>query len=556
MEQFVVSAIKYRPLSFSTVVGQSNIGVTLRNAIQRGHLSHAYLFCGPRGVGKTTCARIFAKTINCTNPSSDMEACGECESCRSFAEGRSYNIHELDAASNNSVDDIRILIDKVRVPPQVGKYGVYIIDEVHMLSSQAFNAFLKTLEEPPAYAVFIMATTEKHKVIPTILSRCQIYDFSRITIDDAVSHLKYIAEKEGVTCDDDALNIIARKADGAMRDALSIFDRVVSFCGNNITYSAIIDDLNILDYDYYFKLTSAILKHDWRECYMIFDEILKKGFDPQYFVSGLSAHFRDILVCKDVQTIPLLEVGQGIAERYKQQAAECPADFLYEALNIVNKCEISYKSSWNPRWLVELTLLNLAYTGLEKKNESSEEVDEQKPDAKTAEAEPVSKKQEAPIPQAPKGISLKSMLSAKPAEAPEEKPATQDIPQIEERNFSEEDLVTEWKTYAENVKNKLPRLSSRLLEYTPEITENNTIIYPIISEQHRDSMVKCSVELIQHLRQNLSPSITIEWVVKEYVPNSNGEKTRLYTQKDKIEYLVSQNDAIGDLIKDLDLDYR
>ncbi|MDR2423863.1 MAG: DNA polymerase III subunit gamma/tau [Prevotellaceae bacterium] len=555
MEQFVVSAIKYRPLSFSTVVGQSNIGVTLRNAIQRGHLSHAYLFCGPRGVGKTTCARIFAKTINCTNPNSDMEACGQCESCRSFAEGRSYNIHELDAASNNSVDDIRILIDKVRIPPQVGKYGVYIIDEVHMLSSQAFNAFLKTLEEPPAYAVFIMATTEKHKVIPTILSRCQIYDFSRITIEDAVRHLKYIAEKEGVTCDDDALNIIARKADGAMRDALSIFDRVVSFCGNNITYAAIIDDLNILDYDYYFKLTAAILKHDWRECYMIFDEILKKGFDPQYFVSGLSAHFRDILVCKDVQTISLLEVGQGIAERYKQQAAECPAAFLYEALNIVNRCETAYKSSWNPRWLVELTLLNLSYIGVEKKNESPEELADQKQEAKTAVTQ-ASTKQENSIPQAPKGISLKSMLSTKPAEPPEEKPAIQDILKTEERNFSAEELVKEWKTYAESVKDKMPRLSSRLLEYTPEITENNTIIYPIISEQHREGMEKFSGDLIQYLRQNLSPSITVEWVVKEYVPDNNGEKTRLYTQKDKIEYVVAKNSVIGDLIKDLDLDYR
>jgi DNA polymerase-3 subunit gamma/tau len=550
MEQFVVSAIKYRPLSFASVVGQSAIGATLKNAIQRGHLSHAYLFCGPRGVGKTTCARIFAKTINCLNPGSDMEACGECESCLSFSEGRSYCIHELDAASNNSVDDIRSLVDQVRVPPQIGKYSVYIIDEVHMLSSSAFNAFLKTLEEPPPYAIFILATTEKHKIISTILSRCQIYDFNRITVTDIVSHLKDIAQKEGVTCEPDALSIIARKADGAMRDALSIFDRVVSFCGNNVTYSAVIDDLNVLDYEYYFRLTDALREHNYVESYMIFDEILKKGFDAHHFISGLSSHFRDILMCKDIQTLSLLEVGEVITERYKRQAAECSVDFLLEAMNITNKCEIDYKISNNPRLLIELALLNLSCMDPEKKNASSEHdgqaavKSEEKPESAA-----VRKKSEPEdIPGPPKGISLKNMFSEIKTE--------NTITEITEKKpFTEEELIREWRYYAEEIKTKYPRLSSRLLEYFPKLVSENLVRYPIISEQYREQMEQRSTDLINHLKKTLSSSITVEWTVKETTPDEEG-KTRLYTQKDKIDYIVSINSAIGEIIKDLDLDYR
>jgi len=344
MENFIVSARKYRPDSFETVVAQASITGTLKNAIKSGQLAHAYLFCGPRGVGKTTCARIFAKTINCTNLTPETEACNECESCKSFNTNRSFNIHELDAASNNSVDDIRNLTDQVRVPPQMGKYSVYIIDEVHMLSSQAFNAFLKTLEEPPKHAIFILATTEKHKIIPTILSRCQIFDFNRIGVQDISNHLGYVAKNEGVEVDGEGLNIIAQKADGAMRDALSIFDQIVSFSGKNVSYQDVITNLNVLDYDYYFRLVDEFMKNNVPEVLIIFDEILNHGFDGHHFITGLSGHFRDLLVCKDTQTIQLLEVGGEIKERYKTQATSSESEFLLEALQISNDCDLKYKS--------------------------------------------------------------------------------------------------------------------------------------------------------------------------------------------------------------------
>jgi len=339
MDNFIVSARKYRPSTFNSVVGQSSLTTTLKNAIKSNHLAHAYLFCGPRGVGKTTCARIFAKTINCQNLTAEHEACNECESCVSFNEQRSYNIHELDAASNNSVDDIRSLIDQVRIPPQIGKYSVYIVDEVHMLSPGAFNAFLKTLEEPPAHALFILATTEKHKIIPTILSRCQIYDFNRITVADTVSHLQYVASKENVTVDLNGLNVIAQKSDGGMRDALSIFDQLVSFCGINITYQGVIDNLNVLDYEYYFKLVEAFLQGDVSKSLLILNDVLNKGFDAHHFITGLSAHLRDVLVSKDAATIELLEVGADIGKRYQQQAQLCSPEFLFQALKISNYFE-------------------------------------------------------------------------------------------------------------------------------------------------------------------------------------------------------------------------
>jgi len=360
MENFIVSARKYRPATFHSVVGQESITATLKNAILNNHLAHAYLFCGPRGVGKTTCARIFAKTINCMSPAGTGEPCNGCESCSAFNENRSYNIHELDAASNNSVDDIRSLVDKVRIPPQIGKYSVYIIDEVHMLSASAFNAFLKTLEEPPAHAIFVLATTEKHKILPTILSRCQIFDFNRIKVSDIEQHLVYVANKEGVPFEVNALNIIAQKADGAMRDALSIFDQIVSFSGKNITYQAVLENLNVLDYDYYFRMVDDFQKENITSVLLTFNEILNKGFDGQHFIAGLSSHFRDLLVCQELATLDLLEVGGEIKEKYKNQANSCNTEYLLTSLEYANQCDFQYKNAQNKRLHVELTLIKLA----------------------------------------------------------------------------------------------------------------------------------------------------------------------------------------------------
>ena len=360
MENYIVSARKYRPSTFESVVGQRALITTLKNAIATQKLAHAYLFCGPRGVGKTTCARIFAKTINCMTPTADGEACNQCESCVAFNEQRSYNIHELDAASNNSVDDIRQLVEQVRIPPQIGKYKVYIIDEVHMLSASAFNAFLKTLEEPPRHAIFILATTEKHKILPTILSRCQIYDFNRISVEDTVNHLSYVASKEGISAEPEALNVIAMKADGGMRDALSIFDQVVSFTGGNITYKSVIDNLNVLDYEYYFRLTDCFLANKVSDALLLFNDVLNKGFDGSHFITGLSSHFRDLLVGKDPVTLPLLEVGASIRQRYQEQAQKCPLPFLYKAMKLCNECDLNYRISKNKRLLVELTLIQVA----------------------------------------------------------------------------------------------------------------------------------------------------------------------------------------------------
>ena len=357
MEKFIVSARKYRPGNFATLVGQESIAQTLKNSIKRGQLAHAYLFCGPRGVGKTSTARIFAKTINCLNPGPDLEPCGECESCRSFAEGVSFCIHELDAASNNSVEDIRTLIDQVRIPPQTGRYSVYIIDEVHMLSAAAFNAFLKTLEEPPAYAIFILATTEKHKIIPTVLSRCQTYDFNRISIADIVKQLKGIASSEGITVEDEALHVIAQKADGAMRDALTLFDQAVAFCGTNITYLEVIRNLNVLDTDYYFNLVESFLAGNYANALKLFDEVLAKGFNALYFVGGLSRHIRDLMVCKDNISLSLLETSELLAKRYKEQSSRCSLRFLYNILGESIKCEQEYRTSSNQRLLVEFLLV-------------------------------------------------------------------------------------------------------------------------------------------------------------------------------------------------------
>ena len=360
MEDFIVSARKYRPSTFDTVVGQKSLIVTLKNAILTGKLAHAYLFCGPRGVGKTTCARIFAKSINCEHLTPEGEACNECESCRAFNEQRSYNIHELDAASNNSVDDIRELIDQVRIPPQIGRYKVFIIDEVHMLSTAAFNAFLKTLEEPPRHAIFILATTERHKVLPTILSRCQIYDFTRIEMSDIVEHLAKVASKEGVTTEDAALHVIAQKADGGMRDALSLFDQMVSYTQGNVTYQGVISSLNILDYDYYFRFTDLFIEHKISETMLLFDEVLRRGFDGGNFITNLTAHLRDLLVSREPATLPLLEVSHDVRERYREQAQKCNERFLIHAIKLCNDCDLNYRVSKNKRLLVELTLIQLS----------------------------------------------------------------------------------------------------------------------------------------------------------------------------------------------------
>ena len=401
MSDYVVSARKYRPDSFETLIGQDNIARTLKNSIQRGQLAHAYLFCGPRGVGKTSSARIFAKAINCSNPSADMEPCGECESCRSFAEGRSYCIHELDAASNNGVEDIKALMEQVQIPPQVGKYSVYIIDEVHMLSQQAFNAFLKTLEEPPSYAIFILCTTEKHKIIPTILSRCQTYDFNRISVPDIMRNLRSIAEKENVKIGDDSLHVIARKADGAMRDALTIFDQTIAFCGTDVKYSDVLKNLNVLDYDYSFKLVDAALAGDYATVLLIIDEVLAKGFNSLYFVVSVGEHLRDLLVSRTGGLEALLDFPENLKERYRKQAESCSVDFLYNALNCISACEAGFKSAANQRLFIEFGLMKLCFIN-------------HKPSAQAA----------APAPQ------LAQALQPQPAQAPapQQTPAPQQAP--------------------------------------------------------------------------------------------------------------------------------
>ncbi len=390
MENFIVSARKYRPASFDMVIGQDSITNTLKSAIKNNHLAHAYLFCGPRGVGKTTCARIFAKTINCNNLGDNLEACDECESCKAFNSMRSFNIHELDAASNNKVEDIRSLNEQVRIPPQVGKYSIYIIDEVHMLSSSAFNAFLKTLEEPPAHAIFILATTEKHKIIPTILSRCQIFDFNRIRIEDIVGRLMYVAKNEKIEATEEALHIIGQKADGALRDALSIFDQIVSLTGKKIEYKDVIANLNVLDYDYYFKTIEGAITNDVSSVLLTFNEVLEKGFDGHNFISGLNSHMRDLLVSKDKSTIRLLEATPGIRQKYLEQTARCSVDFLYIALEIGNDCDLAYKSSKNQRLHIELALIRMCRIT----EENSRESEKKKPDN----SESVKKEPEIPLP--------------------------------------------------------------------------------------------------------------------------------------------------------------
>ncbi len=412
MNNFVVSARKYRPTTFQTVIGQSHITSTLKNAINRDQLAHAYLFCGPRGVGKTTCARIFAKTINCLAPV-EKEACGECESCLAFDEGRSFNIHELDAASNNSVDDIRSLTEQVRIPPQIGRYSVYIIDEVHMLSASAFNAFLKTLEEPPMHAVFILATTEKHKIIPTILSRCQIFDFNRIRVEDGVFYLKYIAEKEGITADDESLHLISQKADGGMRDALSMFDKAVSFCGTNLSFKDVAKTLNILDYDTYFDITSAIIDGDYQTTLILFDEVLRGGFSGQLFISGLGNHFRDMLMCKAPQTIKLLEVTGSLMEKYRVQGAKCDASSMFSAIALLTEIDGTLRSATNQRLNIEIGLMKLCGLGKKKTSDECSVESLQLPELREEVKRPIQKSSEIKTKVEPVQQTVESKIVAK-----------------------------------------------------------------------------------------------------------------------------------------------
>ena len=549
MESFVVSALKYRPATFRSVVGQDSLTTTLKNAIKSNKLAHAYLFCGPRGVGKTTCARIFAKTINCEHLTEDNEACNQCESCKSFNEQRSYNIHELDAASNNGVDDIRSLTDQVRVPPQIGRYSVYIIDEVHMLSQGAFNAFLKTLEEPPAHAIFILATTEKHKIIPTILSRCQIYDFNRISITDTVNHLKYVAGEEHVMIEDSALNIIAQKSDGGMRDALSIFDQLVSFSGNHITYQNVIENLNVLDYEYYFRLTHSVLEGKVSDSLLIFDEVLNKGFDAQHFITGFSSHLRDVLVCKDPITIQLLEVGAEIAQRYKLQAADCPAEFIFSALKISNDCDLNYRISKNKRLLVELALIRICQLAdnkkkiltetdknpLQKTVQASEtnqlsgktpaasaptvstSASEVKPEAQPKKTEPEirttenKEKQEAhetkptaPVStdvrfQRPVSISISSLRSeSQDTSSLLAEPA---VDEKKSKSFTNDDLEAKWKAYIA-LQDEDPGTKAFLEKHYPELTDENTIKVLVDNKFQEKELMQ--MNLMTFLRKELN----------------------------------------------------
>lgn len=608
MENFVVSARKYRPALFNSVVGQSSITTTLKNAIRNNHLAQAFLFCGPRGVGKTTCARILAKTINCTNLTSETEACNECESCTSFNTGQSFNVYELDAASNNSVEDIRNLVDQVRVPPQMGQYKVYIIDEVHMLSQAAFNAFLKTLEEPPRYAIFILATTERHKILPTILSRCQIFNFNRIQVDDIAGHLAFIAKSENVEAEPDALHIIAQKADGALRDACSIFDQVVSFAGNNLTYKAVIENLNVLDYDYYFRVTDFVLADNIPGSLLVFNDILTNGFDGHNFIAGLAEHLRNLLVCKDPQTLQLLEAGQNIRERYRDQASRCQTMFLLRALKLVNTCDVGYKSARNPRLLVEFTLMQLcALNGqgaAEKKND--ELIETAQPEVqKTAAANvqpatdaqqqtPVSPAQTPAVAQSQTGTVNASAVQQQPVaqvqvqqtQAPSANgtPVTgqlrktgqlkssggsmstilnpqqnsaaaviESAPVIDRpaTPFNQEQLEAAWTAFADQLKAaKKFNDHAAVTMNRPEKTGEMSVRYTVFNASALENLEADKTELMTFLRQKLN---NYHFTLDIQLSKEEGQQ-RLYTPQDKYRRLLELNPDLQKLRQQFDLD--
>ena len=607
MAQYIVSARKYRPDSFGTLIGQDNIAQTLKNSILRGQLAHAYLFCGPRGVGKTTTARIFAKMINCSDPSSDMEPCGRCESCLSFAEGRSYCIHELDAASNNGVEDIKTLMDQVRIPPQVGKYSVYIIDEVHMLSQAAFNAFLKTLEEPPAHAIFILATTEKHKILPTILSRCQTYDFNRITVENIVVNLRMVASKEGVTIDDESLHVIAHKADGAMRDALTIFDQTVAFCGTDVKYQDVLRNLNVLDYEYSFSLVDAFLKGDYPSALLAFDEILVKGFNALHFVAALSSHLRDLIVSASGGLEALLELPQSLKIRYKEQAARCSLQFLYEALNITTQCESGYRASVNPRLPIEFALMRLSM--LNGRLSAPAQAPAAQP---VAVAQPAPAAQPAPVaPQPAPAAAQPAPVAAQPARpvpsAPQSAPVAPDPQQsapsviptggeaaVEESSPqrraratraasalsmqsvidgpqqktesspkdapapSDEELRAKWPQLSKVYESK-PRLANMLssteLDIAPAEDDAKTVTFRVVNEAQKEWVES---KLLHDLEGNYRKIVGSSKVYLRVsvVPDDTPEVNKVYMPSDQAKVLMAQNDEVKNLVQDLGLDIK
>ena len=583
--EYIVSARKYRPMSFDTVVGQSALTTTLKNAVKSGKLAHAYLFCGPRGVGKTTCARIFAKAINCQNPTADGEACGECESCQSFNEQRSLNIFELDAASNNSVEHIKTLMEQTRIPPQVGKYKVFIIDEVHMLSTAAFNAFLKTLEEPPAHVIFILATTEKHKILPTILSRCQIYDFERMTVKNTIDHLKHVAEKEGIQYEEEALAVIAEKADGGMRDALSIFDQAASFCQGNITYQKVIEDLNVLDAEYYFRIIDYSTQNKVADIMVLLNDVLNKGFDAGLLVQGLARHTRNVLMAKDAQTLPLLEVSDQMRQRYQEQAQRADTRFLYTALKIMNDCDINYRTSSNKRLLVELTLIQVAQitqpedtpgSGRKPRRLKSlfkQLIQQTQPIKQSAPQVAAAEKpntQEAPKPQqtppvakgtlagGPATLRLSSIGSSWNSLRQQNKkmqilPGTQGVETKktdEQEQFSQQDLELQWMAMCNRMPQRLSGIAARMKNMNPTILEvpNVEVVVPneIIKtevEQIRGSIL-ATLKLYLH---NSAISLTFRVAEQE-------EKEKILTRREQFELLTSQNPSIEKLREIFDLE--
>ena len=585
MENFIVSARKYRPVTFDTVVGQRSITSTLKNAIRNNHLAQSFLFCGPRGVGKTTCARILAKTINCENLSPNMEACNVCKPCQSFNTSNSFNVFELDAASNNSVDDIRNLVDQVRIPPQVGQYKVYIIDEVHMLSSSAFNAFLKTLEEPPAYAKFILATTEKHKIIPTILSRCQIFDFNRITIDDIAKHLAFVAESEHVSAEVDALHIIAQKADGALRDALSIFDQIVSFAGDNsITYKTVIENLNVLDYDYFFHVTDFLLQGNIPETLLVLNEILEHGFDGHHFINGLGEHFRNLLVCRDASTLKLLEVGENIRDKYSEQSRSCPPDFLIKSLDLVAKCDVNYKTANNKRLMIELALMQMC--SIHSQNNSLKEVpkiETIKPTVKpeSFQAKPIIKepekvqveieKKEIPIKETPTAIvseppvksvkkiitGTKSILESlaegdKKLTEQENIKAEEASPDYEKPSdeFTMEQFEKVWVEFATQFKVESPDFFITLTTRMPELKEDYVFELTIENVIQEKEIADKKMDILDFVRKELNNyKIQLQTVITK-----SPEIIKPFTNKDKFTKMAEKNPAIKTLKDKFDLE--
>ncbi len=560
MENYIVSARKYRPQTFESVVGQQALTQTLQNAIRSNHLAHAYLFCGPRGVGKTTCARIFAKTINCSNPQNGFDACNECESCKAFNEQRSFNIHELDAASNNSVDDIRNLIDQVRIPPQIGKYSVYIIDEVHMLSAGAFNALLKTLEEPPSYAIFILATTEKHKVLPTILSRCQVYDFNRITIPDTIAYLQKVAANEGITVSEEALNVVAQKADGGMRDALSIFDQLVAFCGKEITYERTIEVLNVLSVDYYFQLVDSALQHNVAQTLLIFNDILNHGFDAGHFVTGFAQHLRDVLVSKDPQTLPMLETGESMRARYGQQAQRCHPMWIFMALDILNTCDINYRTARNKRLTVELALVKLCQLGLNQTIQNTPNIPNTQNTPKAApQTAPASQPTPAPapapqpqaaapsIPKMPKisiGLGPKKPAPAQSAAAPAEQLKQEE----QNRPFTVDQLRDAWVGLADSHKEET-RLKQLIENYMPLMVNDLTAEIQMPNPWQMTEMKKALPTLLRQLRAALhNDHLEIQLVQAEF-----NQEQLAFTAEEKYKLMVEQNPALAQLKEKLDL---